>query len=117
VIWLSFQECTGCTESLTRSDAASIEDLIFNTLSLDYPHILQAASGTGAEDACQSAMKENWGKYLLVVDMSIPTGNPGYSIFRSSPATPDLVVHNRISGMSAVSIKPCPYPPVTYRAR
>jgi hydrogenase small subunit len=79
VIWLSFQECTGCTESLTRSDAASIEDLIFNTISLDYHHTLQAASGTGAEDARQSAMKENWGKYLLVVDGSIPTGNPGYS--------------------------------------
>jgi hydrogenase small subunit len=79
VIWLSFQECTGCTESLTRSDAASIEDLIFNTISLDYHHTLQAASGTGAEDARESAMKENWGKYVLVVDGSIPTGNPGYS--------------------------------------
>jgi hydrogenase small subunit len=79
VIWLSFQECTGCTESLTRSDAASIEDLIFNTISLDYHHTLQAASGTGAEDARKSAMKENWGKYLLVVDGSIPTGNSGYS--------------------------------------
>jgi hydrogenase small subunit len=79
VIWLSFQECTGCTESLTRSDAASIEDLIFNTISLDYHHTLQAASGTGAEDARQSAMKENWGKYVLVVDGSIPTANPGYS--------------------------------------
>ena len=79
VIWLSFQECTGCTESLTRSDAASVEDLIFNTISLDYHHTLQAASGTGAEDARESAMKENWGKYVLVVDGSIPTANPGYS--------------------------------------
>jgi hydrogenase small subunit len=79
VIWLSFQECTGCTESLTRSATSTIEDLIFNTISLDYHHTLQAASGTGAEDARKSAMKENWGKYLLVVDGSIPTANPGYS--------------------------------------
>ena len=32
VIWLSFQECTGCTESITRSSSASIEDLIFNVI-------------------------------------------------------------------------------------
>ena len=28
VIWLSFQECTGCTESITRAHTPSIEDLI-----------------------------------------------------------------------------------------
>jgi hydrogenase small subunit len=79
VIWLSFQECTGCTESLTRSNAAAIEELILATISLDYHHTLQAASGTHAEEARKSAMKENWGKYLVVVDGSIPTANPGYS--------------------------------------
>ncbi|NNG13062.1 MAG: hypothetical protein HKM88_07415 [Halobacteria archaeon] len=35
LIWLSFQECTGCTESLTRSHAPAIENLIFNFISLD----------------------------------------------------------------------------------
>jgi hydrogenase small subunit len=79
VIWLSFQECTGCTESLTRAYAPSIESLIFNTISLDYHHTLQAAAGTHAEEAREAAMKENEGKYLLVVDGSIPTDNPGYS--------------------------------------
>jgi hypothetical protein len=49
VIWLSFQECTGCTESLTRSYSPSLEDLIFDFISLDYHHTLQAASGEAAE--------------------------------------------------------------------
>ena len=79
VIWLSFQECTGCTESITRSHAPTIEDLIFNTVSLDYHHTLQAASGHAAEEARTRAMEENYGKYLVVVDGSIPLGNPGYS--------------------------------------
>ena len=57
VIWLSFQECTGCTESLTRSHAPSIEGLIFDAISLDYHHTLQAASGDGAEEARMEAMK------------------------------------------------------------
>ena len=77
VIWLSFQECTGCTESLTRSHAPSIEGLIFDAISLDYHHTLQAASGHGAEDARLEAMKENHGKYLVVVDGSIPLKDNG----------------------------------------
>lgn len=79
VIWLSFQECTGCTESLTRSHAPTVEGLIFDSISLDYHHTLQAASGTAAEQAREAAMQQHRGQYLLVVDGSIPLGNPGYS--------------------------------------
>lgn len=79
VIWLSFQECTGCTESLTRSHAPTVEGLIFDSISLDYHHTLQAAAGEAAEAARHAAMEENRGEYLLVVDGSIPLGNAGYS--------------------------------------
>jgi hydrogenase small subunit len=79
VIWLSFQECTGCTESLTRASTSTLENLIFDAISLDYHHTLQAASGEQAEAAREAAMEENFGEYLLVVDGSIPMGNPGYS--------------------------------------
>lgn len=79
VIWLSFQECTGCTESLLRSHSPTLEGLIFDAISLDYHHTLQAASGIRAEEAREAAMEENRGEYLLVVDGSIPVGNPAYS--------------------------------------
>ena len=79
IIWLSFQECTGCTESLTRSHAPTVEGLILDTISLDYHHTLQAASGEAAEAARKVAMQENQGNYMLAVDGSIPLGNPGYS--------------------------------------
>jgi hydrogenase small subunit len=79
VIWLSFQECTGCTESLTRAHSPTVESLIFDSISLDYHHTLQAASGHAAEAAREAAMEENFGQYLLVVDGSIPLDNPGYS--------------------------------------
>ncbi|HSW33445.1 MAG TPA: hydrogenase small subunit [Steroidobacteraceae bacterium] len=79
VIWLPFQECTGCTESITRAHGATLESLIFEAISLDYQHTLQAAAGDAAERAREQAMKDHWGRYLLIVDGSIPTGNPGYS--------------------------------------
>jgi hydrogenase small subunit len=77
VIYLSFQECTGCLESFTRSFAPTIEQLIFNVISLDYDETLMAAAGTAAEAAMAKAMKDNFGKYVLVVDGSIPTGAGG----------------------------------------
>jgi hydrogenase small subunit len=79
VIWLPFQECTGCTESITRAHGATIENLMFEAISLDYQHTLQAAAGDAAEQARERAMKENWGRYLLIVDGSIPKGHPGFS--------------------------------------
>ncbi len=79
VIWLSFQECTGCTESLTRSHNPTLEGLILGQISLDYHHTLQAAAGSAAERARLQAMKDNHGSYLVVVDGSLPLGNPGYS--------------------------------------
>jgi hydrogenase small subunit len=77
VVWLSFQECTGCTESLTRSSAPSIERLLFELISLDYNHTLQAAAGVAAEQAREKSLAENYGKLLVVVDGSVPTALDG----------------------------------------
>jgi len=77
VIWLPFQECTGCTESLTRSNSPTVENMIFNMISLDYHETLFAAAGDAAEAAREKAMKDNFGKYLLLVDGSVATGLDG----------------------------------------
>jgi hydrogenase small subunit len=77
VIWLPFQECTGCTESITRSHSPSIEGMIFDMISLDYQETLMAAAGHQAEEALHAAMKENYGKYVLIIDGSVATGLDG----------------------------------------
>ena len=77
VIWLSFQECTGCTESLTRSFAPTLENLIFDFISLDYHETLMAVSGEAAEEARKAAMAANKGKYIVVVDGSVPLKDGG----------------------------------------
>jgi hydrogenase small subunit len=77
VIWLSFQECTGCTESITRSSSPTLENLIFNFISLDYHHTLMAVSGEAAERARVEAMQANKGKYIVVVDGAVPTKDGG----------------------------------------
>ena len=77
VIWLSFQECTGCSESLTRSFNPTLEDMIFDLISLDYHETLMAVSGEAAEAAMQAARDANKGKYVLVVDGSVSTAEGG----------------------------------------
>ena len=106
VIWLSFQECTGCTESITRSHAPTIEDLIFNAISLDYHHTLQAASGHAAEAAREQAMKENYGNYVLIVDGSIPLDNPGYSCI-AGISNLDMLKETAAGAAAIVSVGTC----------
>lgn len=80
VIWLSFQACTGCSESLLRSgnpltDKLTVENLILNYISLDFDGTLQVAAGAQANAARQASMQANFGKYILIADGSLPTAD------------------------------------------
>ena len=77
VIWLSAQACTGCTESLLRAEHPTIEQLILEAISLDYHETLNAGAGHQAEDYRHHSMEQNKGKYVLVVDGSIPLKDGG----------------------------------------
>jgi hydrogenase small subunit len=87
VIWLHFQDCTGCTETLLRTSAPDVAHLILDVISLDYHETLMAASGAQAEAALRSAIAENEGKFVLVVEGSIPMKEDGnYMQLGSKPA-------------------------------
>ena len=77
VIWLHGQECTGPSESLLRAEHPRLERLILDMISLDYHETLAAAAGRQAEAAKHAAMEANRGKYLLVVEGSVPTRDGG----------------------------------------
>lgn len=102
VIWLHFQDCTGCTESLLHASRPDIADLIFNVISLDYHETFMAASGYQAEEALRHAVEENKGNFILVVEGSIPTrengaymklaGRPALEVLRDTGSKAALVV-------------------------
>lgn len=77
VIWLQLQECTGCVESVIRTESPTIGDLVLDVISLDYQHTIMAAAGSAAEDALHKAMQANRGEYLLVVTGSVPLKEDG----------------------------------------
>ena len=72
VIWLHFQDCTGCTESALQTSHPGFGDLILNVISLEYHETLMAGSGLQARQALDAAVNKYSGKYILVVEGSIP---------------------------------------------
>ena len=107
VIWLSFQECTGCTESLTRSFGPTIEDIIFDLISLDYHETLQAVSGAAAEEARLTAMKENEGKYLVVVDGSVSAKDGGVYSTNAGKSNLETLKETAEHAMALISVGTC----------
>lgn len=75
VIWLHMAECTGCSESLLRSDTPTIDSLIFDYISLEYHETVMAASGWQAEENLESAIEKYKGNYFLMVEGGIPVGD------------------------------------------
>ncbi len=107
VIWLSFQECTGCTESITRAHKPNLESLIFDFVSLDYHHTLQAASGHAAEEAREIAMHENGGQYILIVDGSIPVKDDGVYSTIAGITNLDMLKQVAADAAAVVSVGTC----------
>jgi hydrogenase small subunit len=75
VVWLHFQECTGCTESLLRTSHPDVASLILDLVSIDYHETLFAAAGAQIEAALESAVER--GGYVLVVEGAIPEKDGG----------------------------------------
>ena len=88
VIWLHFQECTGCTESLLRSSHPDLARLLLDIISLDYHETVMAAAGHQAEQNLHETVSKY--PFILVVEGGIPTKDGG--------------IYCKIAGKTAVDI-------------
>jgi [NiFe] hydrogenase small subunit len=77
VVWLAMAECTGCAESTLRTMYPWIDELVLDIISLDYCETLMAPSGEAAEKSLHDAVAKNKGKFICIVDGSIPTAIDG----------------------------------------
>src|SRR5579872_4647789 len=98
VIWLHFQDCTGCTETLLRTSAPDVAHLILDVISLDYHETLMAASGAQAEAALRSAIQDNAGKYVLVIEGAIPAKDDG--VFMQLAGKPAIQVAKEVASQA-----------------
>ncbi len=90
IIWLEFQDCAGDTESFLRASRPTAAELVLDYLSVDYHETIMAAAGHQAEAARQKTLDEWAGKYIVIVEGSIPTAQGG--------------IHCTIAGHTAMDI-------------
>ena len=102
VIWISGQGCTGCTESLLRTTHPSLETLILEMISLDYNETLNAGAGHQAEKFMHDSIEKNSGKFILVVEGSIPTKDGG--IYCQIAGKPFVDIVKETAGKAAATI-------------
>jgi hydrogenase small subunit len=107
VLWLSAQECTGCTETLLRASHPTLEKLILELISLEYHETLLVGSGKQAEDWRVNAMKEYKGKYILVVDGSIPIKDNGIYCKIGGKTALSLLVEMATDAAAVVAMGSC----------
>jgi hydrogenase small subunit len=107
IIWLHFQECTGCTESLLRTAHPDLGSLILDLVSIDYHETLFAAAGHQIETALEATRKREKGKYILVVEGAIPRKDNGiYCIVGGKKAT-DTLKELAVDAAAIVAIGSC----------
>lgn len=77
VVWLDAQGCGGCTEAFAASRSPTLVELMLNRISIDFHQMLFAAAGSQAEAALGEATRTYAGRYVLVVEGSIPSEGGG----------------------------------------
>lgn len=77
IIWLELADCTGNSEGFIKSAHPKVDDLILKYISLDYHELLMAASGDQSESVLDGIIKNDAGKYVLMVEGAVPLGMDG----------------------------------------
>ncbi len=77
VVWMHYQECTGCSESFIRAAHPIVADVLLDVLSLNYSETLMAPSGFQAEKSLAESIRDNKGKYIVVVEGAVSTRDGG----------------------------------------
>jgi len=107
VVWFHFQECTGCSESFVRTDHPLVSEIILDKISLDYTETLQAAAGKQAEKALHNTMKKYKGKYLMMVEGSISTGNDGVYCSIAGRTSLDIIREAAAGAKAVIALGNC----------
>ncbi|MDD5168118.1 MAG: hydrogenase small subunit [Syntrophales bacterium] len=77
VVWLHFAECTGCSEAFLRTSYPNVDDILLDTISLEYHETIMAAAGDQAEACLEKCIHDFAGKFICVIEGAIPLGMGG----------------------------------------
>jgi hydrogenase small subunit len=107
LVWLEFQDCAGNSESFLRGERPTTAEVILDVISVDYHETIMAAAGHQAEAARDKVVKEHAGKYIAVVEGSIPTGADGAYCTIGGRSALDIAREVCGNAMATIAIGTC----------
>ncbi|MBZ5541561.1 MAG: hydrogenase small subunit [Acidobacteriia bacterium] len=107
LVWLQFQDCAGNSESILRSGAPTVLEIVLDLLSWEYHEIIMAGAGKQAEAALQRVVKEEKGKYLVVVEGAIPKGDGGVYCCVGGRTALDIATEVCRSAAATIAVGAC----------
>jgi len=102
LVWLEFQDCAGNTESMLRSSHPDVASVVLETLSWEYHETIMAGAGKQAEAALQRVVREEKGKYIAIVEGSIPMADDG--VYCTIGGRTALDIAREVCGNAAATI-------------
>ena len=106
LVWLQFQDCTGCSESMLRSSHPEVADVVLDLLSWEYHEVIMAGAADAANKALERVVKEEKGKYLVVVEGAIPMADGG--IYCTIGGRTAIDIAREVCGNAAATIAEAP---------
>ncbi|HNY66586.1 MAG TPA: hydrogenase small subunit [Deltaproteobacteria bacterium] len=104
VVWLHLAECTGCSEAFLRTSYPNVDDILLDTISLEYHETLMAASGYQAEACLEKALHDFSGKFVCVLEGAIPTGLDGRYLTLGPKGRTGLEIAREATSKAAMNI-------------
>jgi len=89
VLWVSAQSCSGCSVSLLNTDSPGPLELLTEYISLVFHPVVSAAQGTTVKDIYDKMEKA--GRYILVIEGSIPVKMPEACIMMGGKTLDDYL--------------------------
>jgi hydrogenase small subunit len=107
LVWLEFQDCAGDTEQLLRATKPTAAELVLDVLSVDYHETIMAPAGHQAEKSLRDVVQNQKGKYLAVVEGSIPTAEGGIYCTVAGRTALDITREVCGNAMATIAVGTC----------
>lgn len=107
IVWLEYQDCAGDTEALLRATKPTVAEVVLDVLSVEYHETIMAASGKQAEKSLMDVVKNHKGKYIAIVEGSIPLKDGGVYCCIGGKSAIDLAKEVCGNALATIAVGTC----------
>jgi len=107
VVWLEFQDCAGDSESMLRASKPTIAQIVLDVISLEYHETIMAPSGKAAEKSLMDVVNNQKGKYIAIVEGSIPMKDGGVYCCIGGKSAKDIAKEVCGNAMATLAVGSC----------